>query len=149
MKLKVYRIRNTAKLPDRAHDNDAGMDLFYCPEDPGLSLVIPKGASALLQTGVKIGVPSGHMLQVMNKSGIATKRQLVVGACVVDSGYNGEIFVNLQNIGPKTQLVEPGQKIAQAVLVPVIIPKLEEISQDAVYESATSRDTGGFGSTGV
>jgi dUTP pyrophosphatase len=88
------------------------------------------------------------MLQVMNKSGIATKKQLVVGACVVDSGYSGEVFVNLHNIGNKEVYIHPGQKIAQAVLLPVLTPAIEEVPTDQVYDDETTRGDGGFGSTG-
>ena len=89
------------------------------------------------------------MLQVMNKSGIATKMQLITGACVVDEGYDGEIFVNLQNIGQTNQYIEPGQKIAQAVFVRIEKPSMMEIETDAIYGGSTSRGSGGFGSTGV
>lgn len=146
--LNVFKIRETAKLPHRAHPTDAGMDLFYCPEHHDGWLSIKPGGSAVLETGLKIEVPNGFMLQIMNKSGVASKKQLVTGACVVDNGYNGEIFVNLQNIGTKPQVLEPGQKIAQAVLIPVSIPQLNEVIDDNIYESATARGDGGFGSTG-
>ena len=85
----------------------------------------------------------------MNKSGIASKQQLVTGACVVDEGYDGEIFVNLQNIGANVQYIEPGQKIAQGVFVRIEKPSLIEIGEDRVYGVTTSRGSGGFGSTGV
>ena len=147
MKLKVYKTRPTAKLPVRAHPTDAGMDLFYCPERLQMVSLKP-GQTSLFETGLKIGVPPGRMLQVMNKSGIATKKQLVVGACVVDSGYSGEVFVKLHNIGNKEVFIEPGQKIAQAVLLPVFTPEIEEVNTSQVYDDETTRGEGGFGSTG-
>ena len=61
------------------------------------------------------------MLEVKNRSGNASKRSLLVGACVVDSGYDGEVFVNLHNIGTETQFVAKGAKIAQLVLLPVVL----------------------------
>ena len=146
--LNVFKVRDTAKMPQRTHPSDAGMDLFYCPDNPTGWLSIKPGGTTLLETGLKIAVPEGYMLQVMNKSGIALKRQLVTGACVVDSGYDGEIYVNLHNIGRQPQIIEPGQKIAQAVLLPVLIPKLAEVSNPDVYGHTTSRSSGGFGSTG-
>jgi dUTP pyrophosphatase len=147
VKLKIYRVRESAKLPVRAHATDAGMDLFFCPED-GESVVAQPGQSLVLGTGLKIAVPAGHMLQIMNKSGVATKRQLVTGACVVDRGYNGEIFVNLQNIGQHPQTILPGTKLAQGVFIPVSIPIIFETGEDKVYSNKTDRGTGGFGSTG-
>ena len=85
----------------------------------------------------------------MNKSGIASKMQLITGACVVDQGYNGEIFVNLQNIGKSIQYIEPGQKIAQGLFVRIETPRLKEVKEDWIYDRITSRGDGGFGSTGV
>lgn len=87
------------------------------------------------------------MLEIKNKSSIASKRQLVVGACVVDSGYNGEVFVNLHNIGFGSQHLEPGQKIAQAVLIPVSYCEIDEMINDDLNKSSTRGD-GALGSTG-
>tara|TARA_B100000085_G_scaffold60353_1_gene53104 strand:- start:5543 stop:5989 length:447 start_codon:yes stop_codon:yes gene_type:complete len=148
MKLKVYKTRKSAKLPARAHPTDAGMDFFYAPES-GYTAILAPGQSALLETGIKMQVPAGHMLQIMNKSGIAAKRQLITGACVVDEGYEGEIFVNLMNCGRETQSIEPGQKIAQGVFVRISTPFLVEVDNDEIYDSPTSRGAGALGSTGV
>ena len=154
MKLKVRKIREDAKLPLRAHPTDAGMDLFYCPAAEYKTFIgtkemrIPSSSGVILPTGLKIGVPEGYMLEIKNKSGIAAKRQLVVGACVVDSGYDGEVFVNLNNIGRDTQVIDPGQKIAQAVLVPIVCCDVEDVGSGTVYESDTARGTGALGSTG-
>ena len=151
-KIKIYRMRENAKVPVRAHSTDAGMDVFWSPsgkKDFNVGWVVLKpGQSHVFETGLKIEVPPNYMLQVMNKSGIASKKSLVAGACVIDSGYDGEIFINLHNIGNKDQYIEPGQKLAQLVMIPVITPELVEILEDNVYEFETSRGTGGFGSTG-
>ena len=146
-KVKVYRTRPGAKLPVRAHKTDAGLDFFFCPED-GVSVTLPSLSCGLFSTGVKIQVPENCMLQVMNKSGIASKRSLITGACVVDEGYTGEIFVNLHNVGKESQTIHPGQKIAQGVFVRIDKPGLLEIEEDNLYGSATSRGQGALGSTG-
>ena len=145
--VKVYRTHSNVKLPVRAHATDAGMDFFFCPPE-NVSITILPGETALLSTGVKVQVPQGCMLQIMNKSGIASKKQLITGACVVDEGYDGEIFVNLQNIGKKDQTIPPGQKIAQGVFVRIEKPALEEIESDSVYGGITARGAGALGSTG-
>lgn len=151
--LKVYKIRPTAKLPLRAHQTDAGMDLFYCPNGELKESVESEGypvwprESKLIPTGIKIEVPYGYMLEIKNKSGIAYKRQLLTGACVVDPGYDGEIYVNLHNIGLNTQYIQPGDKIAQAVLIPIVHCGIEEIESDNLNKKST-RGSGGFGSTG-
>ena len=146
-RVRVFRTRPDAKLPIRAHKTDAGMDFFYCPGQPTV-LGIEPGQSVVLPTGVKMEVPEGCMLQIMNKSGVASKRSLVTGACVVDEGYTGEIFVNLHNIGKETNFVESGQKIAQGVFVKIEKPRLWEIEEDNIYGEETSRGTGALGSTG-
>ena len=146
--VRVFKVRETAKTPLRAHSTDAGMDFFYCPEQPTL-LGIEPGQSVLLPTGIKMEVPSDCMLQIMNKSGIASKRHLITGACVVDEGYTGEIFVNLHNIGTETNFIESGQKIAQGVFVRIEKPVLLEINEDDLYGGETSRGDGALGSTGA
>jgi len=145
--VKVYRVRSSAKLPIRAHDTDAGMDLFFCPEEKQI-LGIEPGESVLLPTGIKMEVPSDCMLQIMNKSGIASKRNLITGACVVDEGYTGEIFVNLHNIGTNTNFIESGEKIAQGVFVRIEKPSLFEVDDGKIYIGETSRADGALGSTG-
>lgn len=109
---------------------------------------IPPRESRLLPTGIKVEVPYEYMLEIKNKSGIASKKQLFVGACVVDCGYNGEVFVNLHNAGYETQIIKPGDKIAQAVLIPISYCEIEEVFEDSLNQNA-SRGEGGFGSTGV
>jgi dUTPase len=84
----------------------------------------------------------------MNKSSVASKMHLITGACVVDEGYTGEIFVNLHNIGKDTEFIEPGQKIAQGVFVRIEKPVLYEIDTDSVYDIKTARGEGSLGSTG-
>ena len=153
MNLRVYKLRPDAKLPYRAYETDAGMDLFYCPNGEKRKILDIEGlpicpkASKLIPTGIKVEVPYGHMLEIKNKSGIAFKRQLITGACVVDPGYDGEVYVNLHNIGMRTQYLQPGDKIAQAVLIPIIHCGVEEIFSDELNNN-TVRGEGGFGSTG-
>tara|TARA_R110000851_G_scaffold59666_1_gene138053 strand:+ start:465 stop:746 length:282 start_codon:yes stop_codon:yes gene_type:complete len=92
------------------------------------------------------------MLQVMNRSGNAAKKQLMVGACVVDSGYDGEVFVNLHNVGSEVQDIHRGMKIAQAVLIPVVHARFVETSEDNLYGwhpiTISDRGDGALGSTG-
>ena len=92
------------------------------------------------------------MMEIKNKSGIAYKRQLLVGACVVDSGYEGEVFVNLHNVGTDTQYLEPGDKVAQAVVVPVVHARFVASESPDIYEwypiTISNRGNGALGSTG-
>tara|TARA_Y100000310_G_C20683391_1_gene817456 strand:- start:2488 stop:2958 length:471 start_codon:yes stop_codon:yes gene_type:complete len=154
MNLRFYRIRSAAKLPARAHPTDAGMDLFYCPNEKEKDKLydtndfwVPPKESRVLPTGLKVEIPKGFMLEIKNKSGIASKRQLLVGACVIDPGYDGEIFINLHNLGQESQVIEAGEKIAQAVLIPIVHCGVVEMLDDCL-NIASDRGTRGFGSTG-
>jgi dUTPase len=92
------------------------------------------------------------MLDVKNRSSIAAKRSLVVGACVIDSGYDGEVFVNLHNIGNDIQVVKPHTKIAQVVMTPVVSFRALETSNPDLYGwypiTISERGDGALGSTG-
>ena len=154
MIIEYSRVRPDAKPPTRANASDAGLDLFYNPEDPGHTAIrLEPGESQLFQTGLRVGVPHGFMLEIKNRSSIASKRSLLVGACVVDSGYDGEIFVNLHNVGNKVQIVSKHEKIAQAVMVPVVHFRALETHTGDLYNwhpiTISGRGTGALGSTDV
>ena len=103
-------------------------------------------------TGIRIATPHGYVTEVKNRSGIAAKKQLLVGACVIDSGYEGELMINLHNTGHSSQIINPGDKIAQILVYKVELPSFEELSNDVpLYsrtETSSNRGEGGFGSTG-
>ena len=146
----VKRVRSSAKLPKRAYSNDAGVDVYYCPSEGERDLVsIEPGCNAKLPTGLSVQIPHSFMLEVKNKSGLAAKHSVVVGACVVDHGYSGEVFVDLHNIGRETYTVSSGQKIAQFVLIPVFTGEVMEITESEPYDGTSERGSGGFGSTGL
>ncbi len=86
MILEYAKVRENAVSPERANPSDAGLDVFFSPAEPS-SVVLNPGDSKVLSTGLKFGVPHGYMLEVKNRSSVAAKRSLIVGACVVDSGY--------------------------------------------------------------
>ena len=91
------------------------------------------------------------MFQIMNRSGNAAKKQLMVGACVVDSGYDGEVFVNLHNLGGVTRTINPGDKVAQGVLIPVVPVRFLQSNKDKLYDwypiTISNRGDGALGST--
>jgi len=104
----------------------------------------------MLGTGLKFGIPHGYMLQACNRGSMGAKRSLVVGAHIIDSGYDGEIFIDLHNIGSETQFVERGAKIAQLVLVPVVHFRVREGESDLLYHeniTISSRGSDALGST--
>lgn len=149
MIIEYTTLHDNVTLPKRANPSDAGLDVHFSPKD-GNNVIILPGESVVLETGLKFGVPHGYMLEVKNRSSVASKRSLIVGACVIDSGYNGEVKINLHNIGNDTQKLLPGDKIAQLVMVPVVHFRASH-SGDALYDdpiTISARGSGGFGSTG-
>ena len=137
MILEYYCTRDDSIPPTRANPSDAGLDVHFNPVDSELSGVyLEPGESKLFSTGLKFGVPHGYMLEVKNRSGNASKRSLLVGACVIDSGYDGEVFVNvpLHNVGKRTQFIERGMKIAQVVMIPVVHFRALETNKDNLYD---------------
>ena len=150
MIIEYHRAHLNAHPPTRGNPSDAGLDVYFSPKD-FKSVTIDPGESIILPTGLKFGVPHGYMLEVKNRSSIAAKRSLIVGACVVDSGYDGEVFVNLHNIGNTAQIVEPHTKIAQVVMTPVISFRAMETSNSDLYGwypiTISDRADGALGST--
>jgi dUTP pyrophosphatase len=151
MILEFQKTHDGARTPERANPSDAGLDVFYSPRGnrslPGV--YVAPSESIILPTGLKFGVPHGYMLEVKNRSGNAAKKSLLVGACVIDSGYEGEVFINLHNVGREPQYVHPGDKIAQVVLIPVVhFRPVETIGSLYGYPMTISnRGDGALGST--
>ncbi len=151
MLIDYFKLRDSAKDPVRANPSDAGLDVFYCPSDGRKQIKIQPGQSVVLETGLKFGVPHGFMLEVKNRSSMAAKKQLIVGACVIDPGYNGELMVNLHNVSKQEKVVNYGDKIAQVVMIPIVHFRARKLMTDTLYNSpicVSNRGSGGFGSTG-
>ena len=152
MIIEYSKTHDGAFDPERANPSDAGLDVFFSPsEDDEVYVDIDAGENAMLPTGLKFGIPHGYMLQVMNRSSMAAKKSLVVGAHCVDSGYAGEVFIDLHNIGNDMQTIEAGDKIAQVVMVPVIHFRAFEAEEEELYEEPiciSDRESGALGSTG-
>ena len=137
MKLRIV-LDEGAKMPVRAHPQDAGMDLFT-RED----LLIPARGGAVCDTGVRVEIPAGYVGFIKSKSGLNVKRN-VVAEGVIDAGYTGPIVVKLYNHGDADQLIRAGEKLTQLVILPIALPELELC--ESLEE--TERGEGGFGSTG-
>ena len=152
--------------PQRANYTDAGIDFFvpdYTPQfaeefvekNKSLSygpdgIVLKQGERCLIPSGIKVNVPDGHMLCAFNKSGISTKKGLVVGAQVVDQDYRGQVHISLINTSNTVVLLSHGEKVVQFVLIPVSYSYPQEVNdEDELYpaKSTSSRGENGFGST--
>jgi dUTP pyrophosphatase len=131
-------------LPHYATPGAAGMDLLAAVDAP---LTIAPGARALVPTGIAIALPPGYELQIRPRSGLALRHGIVLpnSPGTIDEDYRGEIQVILLNAGDAAFVVERGARIAQAVLAPVVRGRWEVV--DSL--DATSRNEGGFGSTGT
>lgn len=127
-----------AYMPDRAHSDDAGLDL-RARED---KLVPPKG-SATFDTGVHVELPPGTVGLLKSKSGLNVRHDLTSDG-VIDVGYTGSIVVKLYNHGEKPYRVKHGDKISQLVILPIRLPELRAVPE----LPKTARGEGGFGSTG-
>ena len=145
--MKILKVRDV-KTPNRGTSESAGIDLFV-PNDFDTVLLGPN-ESILIPSGIKANVPEGHALIAFNKSGIAVKKKMLVGACVIDEDYQGEIHIDLKNVGSEAVGIEPGDKIIQLLCIPVNYVPVEEVeSEDELFSGlVTDRGAGGFGSTG-
>lgn len=144
-----YTLTRNVKHPTRGTEDSAGLDL-YVPEDLTEELLIPSQGSRLIPSGVKFNIPKGTALVAFNKSSIATKLGLIVGACVIDADYMGEVHIHLINTSDTHVSVPPGCKIIQLLHIPVIMnDPVYYASVDELYQNKSSeRGEGGFGSTG-
>ena len=143
--MKISKIRDV-KTPVRGTEKSAGID-FFVPDDIN-PYRVASGESACIPSGIKANVPTGFALIVFNKSGVALKRNLAVGACVIDEDYQGEIHLHVYNFGTETEVINRGEKLVQMILLPVFYDEIEEVSEGNLFEKESNRGEGGFGSTG-
>ena len=156
--IKIVRIAPDVVIPTKAHDTDAGFDLYaYCPDatfyswESGCQLNV-KGVKVRpnetykFHTGIKLAIPDGYWGGIYARSGLATKCGLRPANCVgvIDSSYRGEIIVAIHNDSNETQLVHNGDRIAQLVIQKVEPTVFEEVSE----LDETSRGESGFGGSG-
>lgn len=146
--MKITKTRKV-KTPTRGTGGSAGID-FYVPDTyPSGMPAINSGEAVFIPSGIKANVPEGFALIAFNKSGVALKKGLMVGACVVDSDYQGEIHLHLVNTSHESVNIEPGEKLVQFLLIPVSHCPVELVLESELFTETTQRGSGGFGSTGV
>lgn len=149
MEIKIVKIDEGVKTPFKKNSGDAGYDLHYWSNE-NKNIGIRPGECALIDTGLKFYFPSDYVMEIKNRSGIAYKKGLVVGACIVDSSYTGTVFVNLWNVSKEVQIIEPNERIAQAIFYKIENVNFAEILIDEYTEltANSSRQDGALGSTG-
>lgn len=142
-RIRVKKLHPNAVLPTYGSAEAAGADLYACLEEP---VTIQPGEVFWVSTGIALEVPKGCAGLVYARSSMGAKRGLApankVG--VVDSDYRGEIRVVLLNHSNQPQILQPGERVAQFVITPVLQPQYEEVEE----LTDTNRGAGGFGSTG-
>jgi dUTP pyrophosphatase len=146
MKVRILdaRIGREFPLPAYATEGSAGMDLRACLEAP---LVLAPGRAELLSTGLSIYVEDpGYAAMILPRSGLGHKHGIVLGNLVglIDSDYQGPLMVSCWNRGSDAFTVQPGERIAQLILVPIAQADLQIVETF----DASSRGSGGFGHTG-
>ena len=161
MLLEFSIAHENAFYPKRSNPSDVGLDLFYSPDVkqgefdseknmPAGSIVIMPSQSIKLRTGLKFAIPHGYCLEIKNRSSVSSKKELLVGGGVIDPGYSGEVVIIMHNVGRNPQMVKPGDKIAQAVLFPVVHVRPILVDESELYSdkiAMTDRGDQGFGST--
>ena len=145
MQIRLKKLRESAVIPHRGSSFAAGYDLYAAP-DSGEAVTIAPHATALIGTGLAAAIPAGYFGGIFARSGLASKQGLRPANCVgvVDADYRGEICVALHNDTDTARTVQPGDRIAQLVLLPFLAA--EFLETDTLPE--TDRGAGGFGSTG-
>ena len=148
MELKIKalspKIGREIPVPYYATPGAAAMDLHACLEEP---VTIPAGGRAVIPTGIAIALPSAeYVALVYARSGLGIKHGVAPANCVgvIDSDYRGEVLVGLHNGGDADYTIQPGDRIAQLMIAPVIQAQIQLVDQ----LDETQRGTGGFGSTG-
>ena len=142
--IPVKKLRDNAILPAYATAFSAGADLYACIDEP---VTIRSHFTEMIPLGFSMAIPQGWVGLIFARSGMASKRDLApankVG--VVDADYRGEWWIPLHNHGSEPRTVQPGERIAQLVIVPCLTASFFEV--DTLDE--TARGAGGFGSTGT
>ncbi|MBQ1616392.1 MAG: dUTP diphosphatase [Ruminococcus sp.] len=144
MELKIRKLREGAKIPRRATEGAAGMDLYACIDE---SITLAPQQLVIVPTGIAIELPdNGCAAFLYARSGLGVKHGICLanGVGVIDSDYRGEVCAGLCNVSDKPYVIAPGERIAQMVIAPVFTPDVVEVSE----LSNTQRGAGGFGSTG-
>jgi dUTP pyrophosphatase len=143
--VRVRRLPHNQDLPLPAYATDgaAGMDLLAAVSDP---VTIAPGSRALIPTGLAIALPPGYELQIRPRSGLALRKGIILpnSPGTIDEDYRGELGMIVMNLGSDDFVVSRGDRIAQAVLAPVVRAQWYEVADLDV----TARNEGGFGSTG-
>lgn len=134
--LRMAKLKEEAVLPVRKHVIDAGIDFFACGD-----YIIKPHTNKIIHTGITVEIPVGYFMLFKPKGG----SNWLVGAGVADAGYQGEILFKIYNTFDREFVIRHGDAVGQAVLLPVSIAKVTEISLDEIHpEESERKDSGGI-----
>jgi dUTP pyrophosphatase len=140
LRVKIKRLHDAAVIPQYQSQGAAGFDLHASE-----GITIPVGEHRLIKTGLAFELPPHHEMQIRSRSGLALKKGIQAHVATIDSDYRGEVGVILFNFGNQPFVVEQNDRIAQALVAPVLQAQFVEADE----LSETSRGSNGFGSSGV
>lgn len=142
-KLKVLKLHPDAIIPTRGSIKASGLDLSSLGDH-----ILSPWQTKIIPTGIAMDIPEGYEIQVRPRSGLSAKTSLRIANSIgtVDQDYQGDVSVIIWNASDSIAVIKAGDRIAQAVLCPVVLPQVEEVSS---FNSLTNRGTNGFGSTGI
>lgn len=140
MKLEIKKLHPDAKLPTRAHADDAGLDMYSLE-----AITIAPGEKVALNTGIAMAIPTGYVGLMWDKGSVGVRGGVKTLGGVVDAAYRGDVIVGLVNLSKEPYIVEKGAKISQLLIQKVELPEVCEVSE----LDDTIRGEGAFGSTGT
>ncbi|MCF7866831.1 dUTP diphosphatase [Candidatus Woesearchaeota archaeon] len=139
MKIQIKKLCEDAIIPRYVRENDSAMDICSVEE-----YELKPGERKAIKTGIAISFPTGNVILIKDRSGLAAKKGITTLAGVIDPDYRGEYLVVLLNTSSESVKIEKGERIAQILMLPIIKPEIEEVKE----LTDSKRGDGGFGSSG-
>lgn len=136
--IEIMKMDERSKLPTRAHEGDAGLDIYSLE-----SFQLEPGQGKVIRSGIAMAIPSKHVGIIADRSSLGKRGIKTLGG-IIDAGYRGEVHIVLWNLSTEIQRLESGERIAQLLIVPIVTPLPNEVSG----LDSTSRGAKGFGSSG-
>jgi len=143
--MKIQKLRDV-ETPVRGTELSAGLDFFVPNDWEKEEVTLQPNEAILIESGIKVDVPKGFVLVGFNKSSKAVKKNLQLGACVIDEDYQGEVLIHIRNVGTTPITIERGKSIAQFVLLPVFYDDIEVVEGE-LFKKKSERGEGKLGST--
>lgn len=132
--LRVARVRPQAKLPTRKHPEDAGLDLYAAE-----SVTVPPHSPGIVPTGIAVDIPTGYVGLLKPKG----RNDHLLGAGVIDAGYQGEILVKIVNPFPHSLVISVGEAIGQLLILPIVTPGVQEVAPEELRQKPSERGSSG------